>query len=80
MRLTQNQIRQLEVDLMRKRNQPIPNSKFLYGEDVIWIAGGWADQDIAEICDIRANKALINTNNGSNPYLWVSLKHIYKQK
>lgn len=79
-RLTQSQINELEINMMRKRNQPIPNSDFLYGEDVIWVPDGYLDHDLAQLYDIQKTKALIfNSNNGPNKYRWVPLKHLYKK-
>jgi hypothetical protein len=81
MKLSKQQIENTERIMMRHRNQPIPHTQYLYGEEVIWVAGGWADVDSAQLYDIVNNKALIyNTNCGPIKYRWVPLKHIYKKK
>ena len=77
---TVEQEHQLERDMMSHRNQPIPNTNYIYGEDVGYIAGGWADIVDVQIYKIRATKALVRMYGEKQKFYWVPLKHLYKKK
>jgi hypothetical protein len=77
---TQQQECNLEREMMTHRGQPIPDSRFLYGEDVGYSQGGWADITDAQIYKIQKTKALVRLYGEKQKYYWVPIKHLYKKK
>ena len=76
-KFTKNQIIALERELMSHYRQPIPNSKFFFGQYLGYMLGGWSDLYEVEIFKINKTKALVKWDKD---YCWVPLKHLYITK